>query len=79
VQLRLAWDDRMVLRVNDGKPIDLGHRNNFGQREIEVPLKKGKNVVVVTLSNTRNFNHGGWAFAFRATDPDDNVLLPRAE
>jgi hypothetical protein len=78
-RVRLAWDDRLVLRVNDGKPLDLGRRNNFGQREVEAPLKKGKNVVMVTLSNTRNFNHGGWSFAFRATAPDGSVLLPRAE
>lgn len=78
-RFRLAWDDRLVLRVNDGKPIDLGHRNHFGKREVDVALKKGKNVVVITLSNTRNFNHGGWAFAFRATAPDGSVLLPAAE
>lgn len=78
-RFQLAWDDRLVLRVNDGKPMDLGHRNNFGKREFDVQLKKGKNVVVVTLSNTRNFNHGGWAFAFQATASDNIVLLPRAE
>jgi hypothetical protein len=78
-RLRLAWDDRLVLRVNDGEPLDLGHRDNFGRREVAVPLKKGKNVVVVTLGNTRNFNHGGWAFAFRAATPDGGTLTPRTE
>lgn len=29
-RFRLAWEDRMVLRVNDGKPIDLGSRTDFG-------------------------------------------------
>ena len=75
--VRLAWDDRLVLRVNDQDPIDLGHRDNFGSRELEVPLRKGKNLVDVTLSNTQNYNHGGWAFAFQATAPDGAVLLPR--
>jgi hypothetical protein len=78
-RVRLAWDDRLVLRVNDGKPVDMGRRNNFGASDLELPLKKGKNVVVVTLGNTRNFNHGGWAFAFRAVTPEGEVLLPKLE
>jgi len=78
-RFQLAWDDRLVLRVNDGQPLDLGHHNNFGKQELNVSLKKGKNVVVVTLSNTRNFNHGGWAFALRATAADGSVLIPRTE
>lgn len=77
-KIRLAWDDRLVLRVNDAEPIDLGHRDNFGDRTVEVPLRKGDNLVDITLSNTQNFNHGGWAFAFQATAPDGTVLLPRA-
>jgi hypothetical protein len=76
-RFRISYDDRLVLRVNDQKPIDLGHRNNFGSRELDVSLKKGKNEVVVTLSNTRNFNHGGWAFSFLATTPEGQVLVPR--
>ena len=78
-RFRIAWDDRLVLRVGNQQPIDLGHKNNFGQRELEIPLKKGANPVVVTLANTRNFNHGGWAFALQATLPDGSLLKPRAE
>jgi hypothetical protein len=77
-QIRLAWDDRMILRINEDKPIDLGHRDNFGKRELKVPLKKGPNLVDVTLSNTRNYNHGGWAFAFQAVTPEGGILRPRA-
>jgi hypothetical protein len=78
-KLRLAWDDRLVLRVNDGPPIDLGTKKNFGDREIEVPLAAGKNRLRVTLSNTQNYNHGGWAFAFQALAADGKRLLPQAE
>ncbi len=77
--LRLAWDDRLVLRVNDSPPIDLGHQDNFADRLIELPLRHGKNRIDITLSNSRNFNHGGWAFAFRAITPDGKVLIPLAE
>ena len=45
---------------------------------IPISALKGDNVVDVTLTNTRNFNHGGWAFAFHATTPEGEVLLPRA-
>ena len=75
--VRLAWDDRLVLRVNDSVPIDLGHRDDFGTRKVDLPLEEGDNVVDVTLSNTRNFNHGGWTFAFHATTNDGTVLVPQ--
>ena len=78
-KLRLAWDDRLVLRVNESKPLDLGHQDNFMDRLIELRLPQGKNLVDITLSNTRNFNHGGWAFSLSATAPDGTVLIPRAE
>lgn len=78
VKLRLGWDDRLVLRVNDAPPLDLGHQDNFGDRLLDLPLRKGENVVDVTLSNTQNFNHGGWAFSFHATTADGAILIPRA-
>ena len=78
-KVRVAWDDRLVVRVGDARPMDLGHRDNFGDRIIELRLRKGKNPVDVALSNTKNFNHGGWAFSFHATTPDGTVLIPRAE
>lgn len=65
--LRLAWDNRLVVRVNDGRPI------------IEVPLRNGKNLIDITLNNTQNFNHRGWVFAFKATTPEGTALIPRAE
>lgn len=77
--LRIGWEDQLVLRVNDQPAIDLGHRDNFGHRDVRVPLKRGANVLDVTLSNTHNFNHGGWAFSLRAQTPDGKTLLPRAE
>jgi len=76
--LRLAWDDRLVLQVNDAKPHDLGTHAAFRAKTVEVPLAAGRNDVAVTLSNTRGGNHGAWAFAFRAAGPDGTVLLPGA-
>ncbi len=76
-KIRIAWDGRLVLRVND-TPTDFGTNGPFRQRTVEVPLKKGPNRVAVLLSNDTGSNHGGWAFAFRATAPDGAILVPRA-
>ena len=77
-KIRLAWDGRLVLRVND-TATDFGTNGPFRQRTMEIPLKKGANRVAVLLSNDTGSNHGGWAFAFRATAPDGTILVPRAE
>ena len=69
----------LVLRVNEAPPLALGRHEHFRSRTLEVPLKQGRNVVAVSLSNERGNNHGGWAFAFRATAPDGRVLVPQAE
>jgi hypothetical protein len=78
-RLRIAWDDRLILRVGAAKPIDLGTKTNFGTRDIEVALKQGPNPIAITLSNTRNYNHGGFVFSLHATAPDGSVLKPSAE
>jgi hypothetical protein len=76
-KVRLAWDGRLVLRVND-TVTDLGTNGPFRQRTVDVPLKQGRNRVAVLLSNDTGSNHGGWTFAFRATAPDGSILVPRA-
>ena len=78
-EIRLAWDDRLILRVNGEDGIDLGHHDAFRSRTVPVDLKKGRNTIVLKLSNTVGSNYCGWAFAFRATLPDGSVVLPRAE
>ena len=65
--------------IRGGRPMDLGDHAAFRRKEVRVPLVKGRNCVRITLSNTRGSNHGGWAFAFKATGPDGCVLLPKAE
>lgn len=77
-KVRLAWDGSAVMRVN-GTATEFNHNAHFRQRTVEVPLKKGRNNVSVLLSNDTGTNHGGWAFAFRATAPDGSILVPKAE
>ncbi len=78
VKLRFAWDDHLVARVNDDAPQDLGYHSAFRAREIEVKLNPGANPVLLTLSNEQGTNHGGWAFALKATGEDGKVLAPVA-
>jgi hypothetical protein len=76
--VRLAWDDHMVMQVNREKPIDMGKNIMFDQKTVKVPLKKGDNLVTLTLSNTGRLSFGGWAFAFKATDSDGKIIVPRS-
>jgi hypothetical protein len=39
--------------------------------------QQGPNLVRLLLTNTTGTNHGGWAFAFRATAADGTELLPQ--
>jgi len=78
-ELRIAWEDRLVLQVGGQPPIDLGQQPLFRSRTIHVPLKQGRNPVLITLTNTRGTNHGGWAFAFRAVTADGTCLQPRTD
>jgi len=73
---QIAWDDRLVLRVNGDAPRDLGEQKRFRKQTIEVPLKAGANRVVLLLSNEQGSNHGGWTIAFKATTPDGQILKP---
>ena len=76
-QVRVAWDDHAILQVNDAAPIDLGEHLSFRDRTVSVTLKKGNNLVLMTLSNETGNNHGGWTFAFQAKSPDGQTLIPK--
>ena len=77
--LRLSWDDRMIMRMNGDDSIDLGFHSSFREKVVPVSLKSGRNTVVLKLSNTLGSNHGGWTFAFHATNAEGMVLLPNAD
>jgi hypothetical protein len=75
-QVRLGWDDHLVLRVNDGAALDLGNQSDFREKVVAVRLKKGRNEISVVLSNERGNNNGGWAFSFSTTSPEGKILMP---
>jgi hypothetical protein len=75
----LAWDDQLVLQVNDRAPLDLGTQPYLRARTIAVPLAKGQNVVALWLSNTEGLTRGAWNFSFRCKTARGEILLPQAE
>jgi hypothetical protein len=78
-ELQIAWEDHLVLQVGEQRPIDLGEQPLFRSKTIRMPLKQGRNPVLITLTNSRGTNHGGWAFAFRAATAGGVLLLPKAD
>jgi len=77
--IRLAWDDDLVMRVNSGSPVHMGHHYAFREGTVDVALRAGTNDILLRLSNEDGSNHGGWAFCFRCMTPDGQVLLPSVE
>jgi len=75
-EIRLGWDDTLVLHVN-GERHDLGTHRAFRSRTVSVPLRQGANDIAIKLTNTKGSNHGGWVFAFRAMDAQGRRLYPR--
>lgn len=78
VALRVAWDDCLTLRLNDSILLDQVHHSAFRDRTVRATLAPGQNIVEVTLTNERGFNHGGWALAFRCQDQAGNLVYPVA-
>jgi hypothetical protein len=78
VTLRFAWDDHLVVRIDNQPPLDLGDHPALRDQTIQAPFRKGRHLVQIVLSNTPGTNHGGWAFAFRANTAEGTALVPRA-
>lgn len=77
-KLTFAWDDELVLQVNDDAPVNLGTQAYFLPRVIGVTLVKGKNTITVRLSNTVGLTRGAWNFSFRCFTGSGLSLLPMA-
>ena len=76
VRLRLTFDDALALRVNDGPLTSLGRHMAFRTVELEKPLRRGRNTILIKHSNTTGLNHGGWAFNFQAFTATGESLIP---
>jgi len=74
--LYLCWDDRLLLRLNNDPVRDLGNQTAFRQQAVQVKLRRGRNRLVLKLSNTKGTTWGGWCFACRVVLPDGRVIVP---
>jgi hypothetical protein len=79
VDVRLAWDDHLLLKINDEPPIDLGSQLYIRTKSVKVKLRKGTNEVQIWLTNRVGVTRGAWNFAFRATTPDGKIVFPKSE
>ncbi|WP_246067113.1 DUF2961 domain-containing protein [Paenibacillus koleovorans] len=78
VSLRVAWDDELVIRLNE-VVYPMGKHTAFRDKTIQVKLKAGANTLLLKLSNELGANHGGWAFCCKVTDESGSVLVAAAE
>jgi hypothetical protein len=75
--LHLAWDDQLVVRLNDDPPLDLPHQSAFRRQAIPITLRRGRNDLLLKLSNTKGFTWGAWCFTCRAVLPNGQVIVPQ--
>ena len=76
--LHVAWDDRLVVRLNDDPPRDLGAQPAFRRRAVPVRLRQGANRLLLKLSNTKGRTWGAWCFTCRVVLPDGSQMIPAA-
>ena len=76
--LHVAWDDRLVVRLNDDPPRDLGSQPAFRRRAVPVRLRQGANRLLLKLSNTKGRTWGAWCFSCRVVLPDGSQIIPAA-
>ncbi len=77
--LQLAWDDDLIVKLNDGTVLPRTHHRYFDTRQVTVTLKRGRNRIALKLNNHRSLSWGAWCFAFAARLPDGTILRPSAD
>lgn len=73
--LRMSYDDKLTVLTESAR-FDLPEHRAFRTESISVKLKKGRNRMVVHLTNTLNTNKGGWCFAMKGIDGAGEELSP---
>ena len=77
--MHLSWDDRMLLRLNDGPVQDLGKHPTYRYRAIPIRLRQGQNTVALNLDRPdEGLSWGAFTFSCRVVLPDGRVVIPQA-
>jgi len=66
----IGFDDDIALRLNNEIIFTGSHSNGFSEENFPVKLKKGKNRILIKLSNFDNTNWRAWIFSFRIERPN---------
>ena len=77
--LQFAWDDDLVVKLNDQTVLPATHHRFFDSRQVAVTLKRGRNRIALKLNNHRSLSWGAWCFAFAARLPDGTMVRPSAD
>lgn len=65
VLIHVAFDDEMAVRINEQEVFHTNHAHGFVQATFEARLRKGRNRILVKLSNYDNTTWKLWAYSFR--------------
>jgi len=68
VSAHVGFDDEVGVRVNDEVVFGSKHEKGFAEEAFKVRLRKGRNRILVKLSNDDNTDFRLWAFSFRIED-----------
>ena len=63
VVMHLGFDDKVVVRLNDDIVFHGMHEHGFAEVTSLVQLRKGRNRIMIKLSNTQNTNWRFWGFS----------------
>jgi len=65
VLVHVAFDDEMIVRINEQMVFHANHAAGFAPAAFKAHLRKGRNRILIKLSNYDNTTWKLWAFSFR--------------
>lgn len=71
--LRIGFDDRIRLYVDDQVVLEAEHENGFDVKQVPVSLEAGRHTLLFKLSNEHNSNFKSWASHFAFADNSGNL------
>lgn len=72
--IRIGFDDRLKLLLNQEVKLNTNHPNGFEVKTIPIHLTKGINTLKVKLSNTHNTNFKAWIFNLQIVDKNGFII-----
>ena len=70
VLIHVAFDDEMAVRINEQEVFHTNHAHGFAQATFKAHFRRGRNRILVKLSNYDNTTWKLWAFSFRIEEEE---------